>query len=105
DSTADSCEVNERGGAAEGGGAVPIVNLKRNWDTAFGVRAGGSYWPEENVEVLAGIGYDSNAVPDETLEPALTDFHDVSFALGGRFTPTDWLAFAVTYTHFIYFSR
>jgi long-chain fatty acid transport protein len=104
DASEDSCEVNERGGGAEGA-AVPIVNLKRDWNTAFGVRAGGSYWPEEDVEVYGGLGYDSNAVPDETLEPALTDFHDVSFALGGRFTPADWLAFAVTYTHFIYISR
>ena len=54
---------------------------------------------------MGGLGFDSNAVPDETLESALTDFNDISFALGGRFLVADWMAIAATYTHFIYFSR
>jgi long-chain fatty acid transport protein len=103
-SDATECEVDETG-AAVGEGTTALVNLKRDWNTAFAIRGGGSYWPDKEVEVFAGMGYDSNAVPDETLEPALTDFDDISFAAGAKFRPVDMFAFSISYTHFIYFSR
>src|SRR5690606_25397020 len=62
-----------------------IINVPRDWDPAVGVRAGASYWFNDAIEVFLGLGYDGNAVPDETLEPALLDFDDISAALGGRF--------------------
>ncbi len=104
DATEETCTVNDNGGAVDGEPA-PIVNLKRNWDTAFGIRGGGSYWPKKEIEIFTGMGFDSTAVPDETLEPALTDFNDISFALGGKFRPSETFAIAFSYTHFIYFSR
>lgn len=97
------CEVNEDGSAAEG--SDPIVNLPRDWNDAFGVRAGLSFWPSEGAELFSGLGYDSNAVPDETLEPSLADYHDVSVALGGRVALGDHLNLAVSYTHFFYVQR
>lgn len=102
-----SCSVNETGGgvAAEGSDITPLVNLKRDWNTAFGIRGGGSYYASKEHEIFGGVGYDSNAVPDETLEPALTDFHDISLAAGWKFRPADVFALAISYTHFIYFSR
>lgn len=104
DESAETCEVDENGAPVDEASS-PIVNLARNWDTAFGIRGGASYWPKKEIEIIGGMGFDSNAVPDETLESALTDFNDISFALGGRFLVADWMALAVTYTHFIYFSR
>ncbi|EYF06475.1 OmpP1/FadL family transporter [Chondromyces apiculatus] len=97
------CEVNEDGSAAEG--SSPIVNLPRDWNDAFGIRAGLSYWPTEAAELFAGLGYDSNAVPDETLEPTLSDAHDVSVALGGRFAIGKHVNLAASYTHFFYVQR
>jgi len=97
------CEVNEDGSAAEG--SAPILNLQRDWNDGFGVRGGLSYWPAEPTELFAGIGYDSNAIPDETLDPAITDFHDTSVALGGRFAIGERLHLAASYTHFFYIQR
>jgi long-chain fatty acid transport protein len=99
----EDCEVNEDGSAASD--PPPIQNLPRDWNDAFGIRVGGSYWVDPKVEIFTGLGYDSNAIPDENLDPALTDFHDVSVAIGGRFTIIKQLAAAISYTHFFYFER
>lgn len=98
------CEVNADGSFA-GSGDPPYLNLVRDWGTGFAVRLGASYFASDAVEVYAGAGYDSNVVPDTTLEPALTDFHDVSASLGGRFRIADEFAFSATYSHIFYFSR
>jgi long-chain fatty acid transport protein len=100
---AEECEVNEDGSSASD--PQPIQNLPRDWDDAWGVRVGGSYWVDPKVEIFTGLGYDSNAIPAESLDPALTDFHDISVAIGGRFTIVKQLAAAVSYTHFFYFER
>jgi long-chain fatty acid transport protein len=100
----DECEIAENG-AEEPGTSRPIVNIARRWEDAFAVRAGASYWPIPAAEVFAGLGYDGNAIPDETLEPSLTDFHDVSVALGGRFAITKQLHLAAAYTHIFYIGR
>jgi long-chain fatty acid transport protein len=98
------CEIADDGSFI-GEGEVPYLNLVRDWGTGFAIRAGGSYFLNDAVELYAGAGYDSNVVPDTTLEPALTDFHDVSASLGGRFQIADEFAFSATYTHIFYFSR
>ncbi len=82
-----------------------ILNIPRDWDVGVSVRAGASYWVHDDVELFLGVGYDSNAVPDETLEPALTDFDDVSVALGARLRATDWWALAISYTQIFYVPR
>ncbi|MBI4706287.1 MAG: outer membrane protein transport protein [Deltaproteobacteria bacterium] len=104
------CEVKADGSAVpdaevEGGKNGVIVNLPRDWNDTFGVRAGMSYWVRKNIELMTGAGYDSSAIPDSTLEPALLDFNKVSVALGGRFALTDWLQAALTYTSFYYLPR
>jgi long-chain fatty acid transport protein len=99
----EACAVTAQGAPAEG--TNPIVNLAREWHDAWGVRAGLSYWPAEEVELFSGMGYDSNAVPDRTLDPSLTDFHDVSVALGGRFGIGEHLHLGASYTHFFYIQR
>ncbi len=97
------CEVDETGAPADG--TSPTLNIRRNWQDSFALRAGLSYWVIPEVELMVGLGYDANAIPDENLDPALLDFHDVSTALGGRFEVTDWLAAQLTYTHLFYISR
>jgi long-chain fatty acid transport protein len=77
----------------------------RDWNDTFGVRAGISKWLSKPVEVFAGLGYASNAVPDETLEPALPDWHSVSATLGGRFEVIDKLNVAASYTQLYYIPR
>jgi long-chain fatty acid transport protein len=98
------CEV------AEDGGTNPEVlnqgaNLPRRWNDAGGVRVGVSYWVTPPIELSAGVGYDSNAIPDRTLDTSFLDFHDVSATVGARFQIIDEFAAAISYTHFFYISR
>ena len=104
---ADDCPVEANGAATPNtpGDQQPLQNLPRDWQDAFGVRAGGSFFVSPMLEVFAGLGYDSNAIPDESLDPALTDFHDISAALGGRVTIGKHLGVAASWTQFFYFSR
>jgi hypothetical protein len=64
-------------------GTNPIANFPRRWNDAVGVRAGASNFFDA-VAVFAGVGYDGNAIGNETLDPGLTDFHDASVAAGLR---------------------
>jgi long-chain fatty acid transport protein len=98
-----ACEIDRDGFAGEGSRVVQ--NIVRRWNDTFGVRVGWSYWPGPAIEVFSGVGYDSNAIPDETLDPSATDFHDVSFALGGRFEVAKQLHLAASYTHLFYVGR
>jgi long-chain fatty acid transport protein len=86
-------------------GGSTFFDQPRNWNDTFGVRAGISKWLSEPVEVFTGIGYASNAVPDETLEPSLADWHAISVAVGGRFELMDKIFLATSYTQLFYPSR
>ena len=97
-----NCPINANGSA---GSANVILNQVRDWHDTFGVRGGASYWLAPEIELFAGMGYSSNAVPNDTLEAALPDFNAISAAIGGRFLVVKRLHFAATYTEFFYFSR
>lgn len=99
------CEVDDKGISTSELADQPVQNLNRDWHDAFGVRVGGSYWVTPGVEVFTGLGYDSNAIPDRTLDPSLTDFDDISVALGGRFQLGDHLHASLSYSHFFYIPR
>lgn len=94
----EPCTLNADGSAAAGSGA--IQNVPRHWHDAFGVRAGMSSWLRPEIEVFTGAGYDSNAIPDSTLEPSLMDYDDVSFALGARYELAPGFLVAASYTQF-----
>lgn len=99
------CSTTATGATAPDGDGILAV-LPRSWEDAFGFRAGGSYHATETVEAFAGIGYDQNAIPDETLEPTFIDADKLSFSLGGRFGLLQRaLALTVTLTHVYYFER
>lgn len=78
-------------------------HLPRFWKDAGGVRFGASYWFIPTVEGYAGVGYDSTAVPKETLDPALMDAHKISISLGARWQIIERLAMAFTSTELIFF--
>lgn len=97
------CEVNPNGSDVEG--SASIANLPRRWKDAGGVRVGASYWFSPEFELMGGLGYDSNAVPSKNLDPALTDFQDVSVALGVKIQPIPQFGAMLGYTHLFYVPR
>lgn len=78
-------------------------HLPRFWKPAGGVRVGASYWVVDPVELFAGVGFDSSAVPVQTLDSALMDSNKMTFSLGGRFEVHKNVALAVTFTDVAYF--
>jgi long-chain fatty acid transport protein len=106
-----SCEVYSSTGAgaivgadATRGGFV-IQNIPRNWNDTYGVRLGGSYWLNPDIELFAGLAYETGAAPDGTLEPGLMDADNIGAALGARFMAWDSFYIAVSYTHLQFFDR
>jgi long-chain fatty acid transport protein len=82
-----------------------LADIPRNWNDAFGVRAGYSHY-FEGFELFGDAGYDQNAVPDEYLEPALYDAEKFTGTAGGRVVlMDDTLAIAASYTQVVYLDR
>ena len=99
----EPCNVLSNGAPANTG---PIQNLPRHWNDAFGIRAGASFFAIPRTEVMVGAGFDSNAIPDKALDPALLDFNKFSFTLGGRFELIPRTLYgALTYTQLLYATR
>ena len=90
-----------------------LAQIPREWENGYTIRGGYSRFLGDagDIEAYMGLGYDSSAVPDETLEPALPDFPKVTAALGARFSllkdeknrPS--LIASSTYTQVFYFER
>ena len=74
------CDLNPNGSEINGDGSV-VQNIPRNWDNGFGIRAGVSHWFTPGIEGFLGAGYDSNAVPDETIDPALMDMDKITASI------------------------
>lgn len=101
-----TCDLNADGNLKADNTSDIVQNLERDWEDTIAMRAGGSYWVLENLELYGSLGYDGNAVPDERLDPAIPDFHDIAISGGARIELLEKsLALAGTYTQFIYFSR
>lgn len=88
-----------------GGDAHPSVvqHLPRFWKDAGGVRVGASYWFVPEVEGYVGLGYDSSAVPLETMDPALMDMHKMSISAGVRWQIIKNFAMSFTATELAFF--
>jgi long-chain fatty acid transport protein len=101
------CALTDTGAVdVEAGGAGVVVNLPRNYKDTFGVRAGGSYWFRPGLELAAGAGFDSNAVPDETIDAALFDMNKLIGTLGIRYAVLpETLILAGNVTYVAYFDR
>ncbi|MEM9460102.1 MAG: outer membrane protein transport protein [Myxococcota bacterium] len=88
-----------------GDGAVGVTqHLPRYWRDSGGVRVGVSYWFLPQLETYIGAGFDSSAVPVETLDPALMDMNKMSVALGARWQIIKYLALSLTSTELFFFT-
>jgi long-chain fatty acid transport protein len=85
------------------GDTAAIQHLPRFWKDAGGVRVGGSYWFLPQLETYVGVGYDSSAVPIETIDPALIDMHKMSLSVGARWQIIKHFALALTSTELFFF--
>ena len=90
---------------AERSGAKVLTNIPRDFHDSVGLRVGVSIWPRRSVEFFSGMGFESSAVPDRTMEPGLPDWTGASFALGARVALTARVHAALSYTHFVYVPR
>ncbi len=79
-------------------------HLPRYWRDGGGVRVGASYWFLPQLETYIGAGYDSSAVPVETLDPALIDMNKMSVSLGARWQVIKHLALSLTSTELFFFT-
>ncbi len=102
-----SCTLNPDGTLdGPGGGSGVTFAVPRHWKNTFGVRAGGSYWVTPEVEAFVGGGFDSNAVPNATIDPALFDMNKGSASAGARVTLLEQrLIVDATFTQVFYASR
>ncbi len=97
------CVVDANGAATGDSGA--LQNVRRYWKDTFGVHLSASHWIKPEVELYGGLGFETAAVPDETLRPDLPDANNLAIGLGGRFELSHGLFLAATYTHIQYFDR
>lgn len=98
-----NCLVDPTGADAGGGGV--LLNLRRKWRDTVAVRAGVSHWLSDPLELFAGLGFETAAVPDSTLDPELADSETVSVALGGRLELPGLCYLGASYTHIQYLTR
>jgi len=98
------CELDGSSGAGRAGAAV-LQSVPREFRDSVGVRLGASIWAVPAFEFFSGLGFDSSAVPDRTMEPGLPDWAGASFALGGRLSATEKVHVALSYTHFVFVPR
>jgi long-chain fatty acid transport protein len=101
------CVIADDGSVDEAnGGRGVLVVIPRDWNDTFGVRAGGSYWVKGGLEAFGGVGFDSNAVPDETLEAGLMDMNKIVSSAGVGMNLLDGaLRLTGSFTNVFYFSR
>ncbi len=92
------CEIGENGRTEPG----MIANLERQWEDALGAKLGLSRFVNDDLEVLAGVGYDASAVPDTFMDPALFDLDKYTVSLGALYAISDGLSVSGTFTQVIY---
>lgn len=82
--------------------ATTIQYMARNWNDTFAVRLGLTYQLAPGVGLDTGLGYETAATPDGTLDPMLPDAQNVRMALGGHWsiTPRVTGTFGVTGVYF-----
>jgi long-chain fatty acid transport protein len=100
----EPCLVDTTGSDATPQGTT-IQNLRRKWRDTYGVRLGASDWVRPAVELFAGLGFETAAVPDATMDPGLADANNLAGAVGARVQATPTLFVAASYTQIQYFDR
>jgi long-chain fatty acid transport protein len=97
------CVVTSTG--ADPNGGVVALNLLRAWDDTYGLRTGVSYWFSRELELSAGLGFETAATPDETIDPELPDADNVAIVLGARERLAPSWFLGGSYAHIQYFAR
>jgi long-chain fatty acid transport protein len=82
-----------------------LANIPRDWNNTWGARFGASYFASPAVEIFAGVGYETAATPDATIDPGAMDANNFLGSLGGRFLIADGLHFAASYTQIQFQNR
>jgi long-chain fatty acid transport protein len=101
--TGTSCQVYPDGSDAKG--TTAFANIPRNWNDTYNIRVSGSYWVKPEIEVFGGLGFETGAAPDATLEPGAMDGNNIGIAAGGRFKLTEFLWAAASYTQLQFLDR
>ncbi len=91
-------------GSAAANSAV-LLNLRRSWNDTYHVHAGASFWPTPGVELFAGAGFETAAVPDATLEPTFMDANNLEWSVGCRYFLAHWAHIGISLTGIQYFDR
>ena len=99
------CQVLQNGSDASGMLGYTILNIRRNWNDTYHAHLGGSYWLKPEIELFAGVGFETAATPDATLEASVADAANIEGAVGGRFLLFNYLYFAASYTNLQYMNR
>lgn len=96
----NECATNDQGENLNPGTTI-LQNVKRDWKNTYQIRGGVSFWTDDDrdVELYAGAGFNSSAVPARTFEPALADSGKVTVAAGGRFRLVGETFLSTTYTY------
>lgn len=111
-------DTSDPGSTCDVDGTAKLILLPRGWDDGYALRFGASHWMSAGLELFGGGGFDSNAVPDHVLEPALYDTDKFTLSVGVRVSLRDGrilagsdaqdkgdLKLATTYTQVIYVPR
>jgi long-chain fatty acid transport protein len=99
------CDFNEDGSPAGGLDSRITQNIVRRWNLGWGIKLGGSYYFNDDIELNSSLSYDANVVPDETLDPVLMDMPKITLDVGAVFGVTDWLDISVLVANVFYFER
>lgn len=107
----EACDFNANGSLTEpnfngaGAGSPVRQNVPRGWHTGFGVKLGASNYLSDMFELYYSVGFDSSAVPDETLDPVLMDMPKIAIDAGFVVGVTDWLDVSLLVANVFYFKR
>ena len=100
-----ACATRSDGSLVDEAARADVVQIfARGWNDTVGVRASGSYFVDPDIELFLGAGFDTNAIPDSTLDPALFDMHKLSVGLGAGYR-MGAVRLTMTLTDVIYFER
>lgn len=102
-----ACATRQDGSLVSSDAMSDVVQVfQRQWDDGFGVRVGASYFVgSDQLELAGGVGFDSNAIPDSTLDPSLFDMDKLSFTLGSTYRVNAHVALSLTLTEVLYLER
>jgi long-chain fatty acid transport protein len=89
----------------DAGGAGVTANIDRQWTDSVGIHVGTTYRVTPAVQVMGGVAFDSNAVPDKTLDAAFVDSNKWLITAQGRFELGGGLALNARWLQVIFETR